>query len=426
MVGSARPWSTGTGVEEVDTKNTINIGASQSQRANSRNAFLAGFLGWTFDAFDFFILTYVLAQVASEFHQPIRNIAFTLTASLIMRPVGALLFGLMADRYGRRIPLIMDVLFFSAMEVASGLAPNYRTFLVLRLLYGVGMGGAWGVGASLAMESVPAKWRGVFSGILQEGYALGNLLAAIAFWTVFPRWGWRPMFFLGIVPALLTLLLLLKVKESEAWKANAATRKGWGEYFGILAANWKRCAYLILLMTMMNFLSHGTQDIYPTYLQQQRHFGPGMTTVISVISMIGAITGGTLFGFYSDRRGRRHAMITAVVACFFVIPLWSYAPQAALIAVGAFFMQFMVQGAWGVIPAHINELSPGRVRGFLPGFSYQMGVLIAATAPYIEAAMTSRFSYAQSMGALVIVVLALSVIVISAGPEAHRVEFGGG
>jgi len=402
----------------------MTVDSVRAQRANSRNAFLAGFLGWTFDAFDFFILTYVLARVAAEFHQPIRNIAFTLTASLIMRPVGAVLFGLMADRYGRRIPLIMDVIFFSAMEVASGLAPNYRTFLILRLLYGVGMGGAWGVGASLAMESVPVKWRGIFSGILQEGYALGNLLAAVAFWTVFPRWGWRPMFFLGIVPALLTLLLLLNVKESEVWKATAATRKGWGEYFGILAANWKRCLYLVLLMTMMNFLSHGTQDLYPTYLQQQRHFGPGMTAIISVISMIGAIIGGILFGLYSDRRGRRRAMITAVVACFFVIPLWIYVPQAALIAVGAFLMQFMVQGAWGVIPAHINELSPDRVRGFLPGFSYQIGVLIAATAPYIEALMTTRFTYAQSMGTLVTIVLVLSVIVIGAGPEAYRVEFG--
>ena len=266
--------------------------SSREQNANARNAFLAGFLGWTFDAFDFFILTYVVAQVAREFHQSIASIAFTLTASLLMRPLGALLFGLMADRYGRRIPLMLDILFYSVMEVASGLAPNYTTFLVLRLLYGVGMGGAWGVGASLAMESVPAKWRGFFSGLLQEGYALGNLLAAIAFFTVFPRWGWRPMFFLGVAPALVTLLLLVKVRESEAWKAAAATKKDWGKYFAILRANWKRSLYLILLMAMMNFLSHGSQDLFPTYLQQQRHFGAGLTTIISVISMIGAITGG--------------------------------------------------------------------------------------------------------------------------------------
>jgi len=232
------------------------------------------------------------------------------------------------------------------------------------------------------------------------------------------------MFFLGIIPALLTLILLMNVEESEAWKATAASRKGWKDYFTILLANWKRCLYLILLMTMMNFLSHGTQDLYPTYLQQQRHFGAGLTTIISVISMIGAIAGGTVFGFYSDRRGRRRAMITAEVLALLMIPLWIFVPQAAWIAVGAFFMQFMVQGAWGVIPAHINELSPDRVRGFLPGFSYQVGVLIAASAPYIEALMTRHFSYAQSMGSLAALVLVLGVIVVGAGPEAHRVAFG--
>jgi SHS family lactate transporter-like MFS transporter len=395
-----------------------------ADRANSRNAFLAGFFAWTFDAFDFFILTYVLVQVARDFHQPISSIAFTLTASLIMRPVGAFFFGLMADRYGRRIPLILDILFYSVMEVASGLAPSYQTFLVFRLLYGIGMGGAWGVGASLAMESVPAGWRGILSGILQQGYALGNLLAAVAFWTVFPHWGWRPMFFIGVIPALFTLLLLLKVKESDAWKATASKRRDWSSYFRELFATWKRFAYLVLLMAMMNFLSHGTQDLYPTFLQQQRHYSPRLTAIISVISMFGAMTGGTLIGLYSDRVGRRRAMITAVVGCFLVIPLWVFSPGIALIALGAFLMQFMVQGAWGVIPAHINELSPDRMRGFLPGFAYQVGVLIAATAPYIEATLTRRFTYAQVMGTFAGIVMLVAIVVIGRGPEAHRIAFG--
>jgi len=392
--------------------------------ANSRNAFLAGFLAWTFDAFDFFILTYVLVRVARDFHRPISDIAFTLTASLIMRPVGAFFFGLMADRYGRRIPLMFDILFYSVMEVASGLAPNYRTFLILRLLYGIGMGGAWGVGASLAMESVPAKWRGALSGILQEGYALGNLLAAVAFWTVFPHWGWRPMFFIGVIPALFTLFILSRVKESEAWKATAAKGKDWGSYFRELFSNWKRFAYLVLLMAMMNFLSHGTQDLYPTFLQQQRHYDPRITAIVSVISMLGAITGGMLIGLYSDRAGRRRAMITAAIGGLLVIPLWVFSPGIALIALGAFLMQFMVQGAWGVVPAHINELSPDRMRGFLPGFSYQVGVLIAATAPFIEATMSRRFTYAQVMGTFASIVMVVAIFVIGLGPEAHRIAFG--
>jgi MFS transporter, SHS family, lactate transporter len=404
----------------------MNVAATQIpiDRANSRKAFLAGFLAWTFDAFDFFILTYVLVRVAHDFHRPISDIAFTLTASLVMRPVGAFFFGLMADRYGRRIPLMLDILFYSVMEVASGLAPSYHTFLILRLLYGIGMGGAWGVGASLALESASAKSRGVLSGILQEGYALGNLLAAVAFWTVFPRWGWRPMFFIGVIPALLTLLILFRVQESQAWKATAAKQKDWGSYFRELFANWKRFAYLVLLMAMVNFLSHGTQDIYPTFLQQQRHYNPRLTAIVSVISMIGAITGGTLIGLYSDRVGRRRAMVTAVIGGLLVIPLWVFSPGAALIAFGAFLMQFLVQGAWGVIPAHINELSPDRVRGFLPGFSYQVGVLIAATAPYIEAAMSHRFTYAQVLGTFAGVVMVVSIFVIGLGPEAHRIAFG--
>jgi MFS transporter, SHS family, lactate transporter len=403
---------------------TIQVTPPNQLSPNSRNAFLAGFLGWTFDAFDFFILTYVVSQVARDFHKSIADIALTLAASLIMRPVGALLFGLMADRYGRRLPLILDIVFYSFMEVFSGLAPTYRAFLVLRLLYGIGMGGAWGVGASLAMESVPAKWRGIFSGILQEGYALGNLLAAVAYWTVFPRWGWRPMFFIGVGPALLTILILWRVQESDAWRATAASKKDWVGYFRILGANSKRFFYLVLLMALMNFLSHGTQDLYPTFLQHQRHFTTRVTAIVSVISMLGAITGGILVGLYSDRRGRRRAMVMAELAALVLIPLWIFTPQVALIAVGAFLMQFMVQGSWGVIPVHINELSPDRVRGFLPGFAYQVGVLIAASAPYLEALMTRHFSYAQSMGMFAATVLVLGIVVIAAGPEAHRVAFG--
>jgi SHS family lactate transporter-like MFS transporter len=401
-----------------------NAPSSSVDRANSRNAFWAGLFAWTFDSFDFFILTYVLVQVARDFHEPIKDIAFTLTASLVMRPVGAFLFGLMGDRYGRRIPLMIDIIFYSVMEVASGLAPNYRIFLILRLLYGVGMGGAWGLGASLAMESVASERRGLLSGILQEGYALGNLLAAIAFWTVFPHWGWRPMFFIGVIPALFTLLILSRVKESEAWKAAAAKKKDWGSYFRDVFANCKRFLYLVVLMAMMNFMSHGTQDLYPTFLQQQRHYDPRLTAIVSVISMIGAILGGAVVGRYSDRAGRRRAMVTAALGGLLIIPLWIFSPGFALIAVGAFLMQFMVQGVWGVIPAHINELSPDRLRGFLPGFAYQVGVLIASTAPYIEASLVHRFTYAQVLGTVAAIVMIVAMIVIASGPEAHRVEFG--
>ena len=413
----------------------MSVAAAIDDRANARNALIAGFLGWTLDAFDYFILTFVLTQVGAEFHRSIVEMSLTLTASLVMRPVGAFIFGLMADRYGRRLPLMLDVLFYSIIEILSGFAPNYTVFLILRLLYGVGMGGEWGVGASLAMESVPAKWRGILSGVLQEGYALGNLLAALAFWIVFPHWGWRAMFFIGGLPALLTLFIRSRVKESGAWRANAVAKTDWRTYFRSVAANWKRFVYLIVLMAAMNFISHGTQDLYPAFLQHQLHFGTGTTAMITAISMVGAIVGGVLVGLYSDRSGRRRAMIAAMLLGIAFIPLWVFAPrlihagslasEIALVAVGAFLMQSMVQGSWGVIPAHINELSPGALRGFFPGFAYQIGVLIAAGSAPIEAFFGRHFTLAQSMGMFAAIVFLLGAIVTAAGPEAHRVSFGG-
>ena len=395
--------------------------SSRPQSLDARHAVLAGFLGWTLDAFDFFVLTFVLVPVAKEFGQSIPAIALTISASLATRWLGAIFFGLLADRYGRRIPLIVNILYYSLIEVLSGLAPSYRVFFLLRLLYGIGMGGEWGVGASLTMESVPPKWRGIISGLLQEGYALGFLLAAAAYRVVYPHWGWRPLFFVGGLPALLTLFIRAKVKEPEAWHRS---RTDWPAYWRTVFRNWRRFAYLVLLMAMVNFISHGTQDMYPTYLQQQRGFSPERTSDFTAFSMVGAIAGGLAFGFFSDRRGRRRAMATAVLLAVFLIPLWVFAPNPPLILLGGFLMQFMVQGAWGVIPAHINELSPDQLRGFFPGFAYQLGVLVAAGSPYIEARMAHHMSYGQAMGLFALVVLLVGAIVIALGPEAHGTEFG--
>jgi SHS family lactate transporter-like MFS transporter len=403
------------------------------ERANQRNALIAGFLGWTLDAFDFFILTFVLADVARDFnlYRPdaaghlvpdTAAIALTLTASLMTRPIGAFIFGLMADRYGRRLPLMLDIVFYSVIEFLSGLAPNYTVFFILRLLYGIGMGGEWGVGASLTMESVPVRWRGVLSGLLQEGYACGNLLASLVYFTVFPAWGWRAMFFIGGLPALLSLFVRAKVKETEAWHRS---RTDWTTYRRAIARHFPLFAYLVVLMAMMNFISHGTQDLYPTFLKAQRHFSVPLTAWITAVSMVGAIGGGLAFGLLSDRIGRRRAMVTAVLLALTLVPLWLLAPSVALVALGAFLMQFMVQGAWGVIPAHINELSPDQLRGFFPGFAYQLGVLIASSIVYIEALLAQHFTYSFSMGLLAAIVLLVGAVVIAAGPEARGVTFGG-
>ncbi|MGP8246656.1 MAG: MFS transporter [Bryobacteraceae bacterium] len=398
----------------------MNTFTSAEDRSNRRNAVLAGFLGWTLDAFDFFILVFVLLPVAHEFRRSVPAVALTITASLAMRPVGAFAFGLLADRYGRRKLLIWNILFYSTIEVLSGLAPTYGVFLVLRLLYGVGMGGEWGVGASLVMESVPAKWRGVLSGMLQQGYAAGYLLAAIAYALIFPFVGWRAMFFVGGLPGLLSLFVIVKVKETEAWEQS---RTDWATYKRAIFDNRKLFLYLIALMAMMNFISHGTQDMYPTFLRLQRHFSVHATSIITIVSMVGAIAGGLFFGLGSDRFGRKRSMVTAVLLAVLAIPLWVLGSTAALILLGAFLMQFMVQGAWGVIPAHLNELSPGQLRGFFPGFAYQLGVLIASTVGYFEAVLAQHFSYSQSMGYLAAGLLLIGAVVIALGPEARGIAF---
>jgi SHS family lactate transporter-like MFS transporter len=405
----------------MSTSSTVPVASSSEERANQRNAVLAGFLGWTLDAFDFFVLVFVLVPIAHDFHKSVADIALALTASLAFRPVGAAIFGLMADRWGRRLPLMLDLVFYAVIEVLSGLAPNYTIFLILRALYGIGMGGEWGVGASLAMESAPVKWRGVLSGLLQEGYAFGYLIAALVYGLVFPHWGWRPLFFIGGLPALLVIFVRAKVKEPEAWQKSRSA--DWSGYWRIIRRNWKRFAYIVVLMTMMNLMSHGTQDLYPTFLHLQRHFEPGIIATITIISMIGAILGGFVFGLLSDRHGRRRSMIAAVIAAALVIPLWAYAPSIGWLTLGAFLMQFMVQGAWGVIPAHLNELSPGALRGFFPGFAYQLGVLFASSVEYVEATMANQLGYAGALALLAAVVLVLGATVIIAGPEARGVSF---
>src|SRR5438874_3328067 len=392
------------------------------EKDDHRVALFAGFLGWTLDAFDFFLVVVTLTAIAKEFRRPDRDIAFTIAITLAFRPVGAFIFGLLADRYGRRLPLILDLIFYSIVEVLSGLAPNYATFLVLRALFGIGMGGEWGVGASLAMEKVPPRLRGVLSGLLQEGYAAGYLLAAVCYFVVFPRWGWRPMFFIGGLPALLAIFVRLRVKESEVWEKTR--HETWSQLGRGIASHWKLFIYLVLLMMMMNFVSHGTQDMYPTLLNRAWHFSPQKVAVITACTMIGAIAGGILFGLLSDRFGRRRSMIAALSCAILIIPLWSLSPALSLLLVGGFMMQFMVQGAWGIIPAHLSELSPDSVRGFLPGFAYQCGVALAGLVAFIQAIFAARTSYPTTMALTTLTVLIGAVFIVAVGREKRGIHFG--
>jgi len=393
-------------------------------RDDQRAAVVAGFLGWTLDAFDFFLVVMTLTAIAKDLGRSDADIAFTLTLTLLFRPVGAFIFGLIADRYGRKIPLMADLVFYSVIEVFSGLAQSYTTFLVLRALFGIGMGAEWGVGASLVMEKVSPRYRGVISGLLQQGYALGYLLAALCYFLVYPHWGWRPLFFIGGLPALLALFVRARVRESEVWQQTR--HDNWLGLGRAIAANWKVFLYLTVLMAMMNMVSHGTQDMYPTFLQRDWGFSPTKRAALTAFSQVGALTGGILCGLYSDRLGRRRTIALALLGAVLAIPIWAFAPSLPLLVAGAFIMQFFVQGAWGVIPAHITELSPDAVRGFLPGFAYQCGVAIASKLPHVQALFAVGSSYARSMAFSAATVFALGAVVALLGRERRGVAFGRG
>jgi len=396
----------------------------RSLNREQRAAFIASLLGWTLDAFDFFILVFVIRSIAADFNSQVKDVTYALTLTLMFRPLGALVFGWLADRFGRRPILMIDILLFSFFEVGSATAPSLSVFLVWRALFGFAMGGEWGIGSSLVMETIPAQARGVVSGILQQGYALGYLLAAVAFGLFYDWIGWRGMFVVGLLPAALVVYIRLTVKESPAWEANRHRRDRPG-LPASLRKHWKHFLYLILLMTAFTFFSHGTQDLYPTFLQAQHKLPTHAVSLISVAANIGAIIGGVAFGVYSQRVGRRRAIITASLLSLPIIPLWAFASTPVMLGLGAFLIQIAVQGAWGVIPAHLNELSPDECRGTFPGFAYQLGNLIAASNAVLQADIAA--SHGGNYGLALAVVAALSAVAIAVitacGKEARTIVF---
>ena len=390
-------------------------------KKGSHHALLAGFLGWTLDAFDFFVIVFLYDTLSQHFGVPKKAIIFTTTATLALRPVGAFIFGLLADRFGRRIPLMANVIYFSIIELACGFAPNYTVFLILRALFGIGMGGEWGVGASLAMEAAPTRWRGILSGILQSGYSIGYLLAAVATRFVLPVWGWRPMFWLGALPALLALYIRTKVPESEAWQHHRAGSMG--DVLRVVALNYKRFLYLVVLMVFMMFLSHGTQDLYPDFLKEIHKVAPSSVANIAMIYNVGAVIGAIIFGFMSQSLGRRKGMIAALGLCLLVMPFWAFGGSVPVLIVATVFMQMGVQGAWGVIPVHLNELAADAARGLMPGMAYQLGILFAAPTNSIEYALRERFGYQWALAGFEIVTIVALVLLLWRGAEEHSRSF---
>jgi SHS family lactate transporter-like MFS transporter len=400
---------------------------------DQRNSFFAALLGWSMDAFDYFIVVLVYADIAETFGKSKETVAFLTTATLLMRPIGALLFGLWADKVGRRIPLIVDVIFYSTVGFLCAFAPNFTVLLVLRFLYGIGMGGEWGLGAALAMEKIPTQRRGFFSGVLQQGYAVGYLMAAVSFLVISDVLGlsWRWLFALSILPALISLFIRTRVGESEAWKASQEQLKVTETSIKDIiftAPVLRRFVYLVILMTAFNWMSHGTQDVYPTFLKATDQGGAGLAEstalTIAIVYNIGAIIGGLTFGALSEKYGRRYTIAFCALLALPVVPIFAYSSSAGMLVLGSFLMQLLVQGAWGVIPAHLTEMSPDAIRGFYPGVTYQLGNVLAALNLPIQEHLAASHGYPFALTVTIVPVLIVVAGVTLVGKEAKGAEFG--
>lgn len=394
--------------------------------STQRNVAFASFASWTLDAFDFFILVFVLSDLAVNFHTEISDVSIAIMLTLAVRPIGALLFGRLAEKYGRRPILMVNIIIFSIFELLSAWSPTLEWFLLFRVIYGVAMGGVWGVASSLAMESIPDRSRGLMSGVFQAGYPCGYLLASIIFGLFYSMVGWRGMFLIGALPILLLPFIYFKVPESPVWLA-ARERNESVALMPVLRSHWKLCVYLVLLMACFNFFSHGTQDLYPTFLKVQHGFDPHTVSIIAISYNIAAMLGGIFFGSLSERIGRKKAIMIAAFLALPVLPLWAFSSGSWMVGIGAFLMQFMVQGAWGVVPTWLTELVPGNARAVLPGFVYQLGNLIAS----VNATLQSRIAeshgnnYGLAMAIVAGTVAVLICLLVAMGRETRGINIAG-
>jgi SHS family lactate transporter-like MFS transporter len=393
----------------------------------ARKVVIASFLGWMLDAFDFFIMVFVFSDIAKEFDATLPAVTVAVTLTLAMRALGAVIFGRLADRYGRRPLLMISVLGYSVLEFLSGLAPTLTSFLVLRALFGIAMGGEWGIGSSLTMETIPRRWRGWVSGLLQSGYPGGYFLATLVYYFVYPLVGWRGMFMVGVLPALLVLYIRQNVPESPDWTARQRAPRP--PILSVLRAHVGLAIYAVILMTAFNFFSHGTQDIYPNiFLKVQHGFDHATITTIALVYNAGAVIGGIAFGMLSQRIGRRVTIVIAALLSLPVLPLWAFGDTALTLGIGAFLMQICVQGAWGVIPAHLNELSPPSIRATFPGVVYQLGNLLASYNATLQASVGGLWdppNYNWALAGVAGVVAVTIALLVGFGVEARDVAMGG-
>lgn len=415
--------------------------------------FITGWLAWTCDAIDFFSVSLSVVRLQEQFGKSTHTITTSITLTLLFRSLGALIFGVASDRFGRKWPLVINLVLVGVLELAAGFVNTFPQFLALRSLFGIGMGGVWGLAASTALENLPVEARGIASGFLQQGYAMGYLLAACINLKLVPAVedGWRALFwaasgitfFVAIIRAIVPeSAVFLKAKEEERKRGDTRTTSEKSKIFvkelgAMLKQHWLLCIYAVLLMSGFNFLSHGSQDLYPTYLQTSKNFTPHDATIATIIGNCGAITGGVIAGMVSQHIGRRLTIVIFVCLVAAFIPLWILPTSFGALSAGAFCLQIGVQGAWGVIPIQLAEMSPPAFRATFPGVAYQIGNMISAASAQIEATGGDNLKttiikngeptvvpdYAKVQGIFIGCVAAFVIFITIIGPENHGSHF---
>jgi len=413
--------------------------------------FFSGWLAWTCDAIDFFSVSLSVTTLETQFNRSAHDITTAITLTLLFRSVGAVVFGIISDRYGRKWPLVVNLILCAVLQLGAGFVQTFHQFLAVRSLFGVAMGGVWGLAAATALENLPVEVRGLGSGVVQQGYAVGYLIAAVINLTLVPETSakWRSLFwcasgismFAAFIRALLPeSAVFLRVKELEKERGTTTgnkTKVFLRETKTMLKKHWLLCIYAIILMTGFNFLSHGSQDLYPTYLETSKNFSAHNATIATIIGNCGAVAGGAIAGFVSQYIGRRLTIVIFVCLIGAFIPLWILPSSFSSLSAGAFCIQFGVQGAWGVIPIHLAEMSPPAFRATFPGVAYQLGNMVSSASAQIETVGGDHFKtyiiekgkevqvpdYATVQGILIGVVAAFVLFITIIGPENHAAHF---
>ncbi|WVR04696.1 hypothetical protein IAU60_001707 [Kwoniella sp. DSM 27419] len=407
--------------------------------------FFSGWLAWTVDGYDFFCVSLTVESLAKQFDVNTKHITTAITLTLLFRSLGAVIFGILSDRYGRKWPLVIVMLLIMCFELGSGFCQTYKQFLAVRSLFGVTMGGVWGAASQTALENVPVPARGLLSGMMQQGYAVGYLIAAVINLTIvqYSEPHWRTIYFFGAGFSFLAAVVRACLPESEQFiiaraeaKANGMSSKETTKAFtrelgAMFRTNWLRWIWAVCVMTFFNFFSHGSQDLYPTYLKTTKHLSSKLASKATIISNCGAIAGGTIAGYASQYLGRRFVVL---MCCFWTaafLPLWILPSSFGGLAAGGFFVQAGVQGAWGCVPILLAEVSPPAFRALFAGLSYQLGNMASSGAAQIEATAgeslklkgTNIPDYAAITGILLGAVIAWGIICIICGPEADGSQF---